>query len=169
MGHPDQATAVLRSIARVVLRDGGFSEYYEAGAEAQKLGAFRYGFSAAPYLRAVIEGLFGLKPDYYTGTLDVCPSLRQSGHVACRLGRHTAELRVMMGSPTQSITLSLTTDYRGPARFRVLLPDGVRTWSLRRGREVLSVSRSREGSAEYARFHDVISGGETQYVLAGTT
>ncbi len=164
IGYPDLAQTVLRNVARAVIRDQGFSEYHEADAEAGKLGAFQYGFSAAPFQRAVVEGLFGLEPDCPHHALDIRPSVRHSGCIECRLGMYEVAMDVAVDQ--NRIALALDTDFRGLALFRVLLPNCGATWSAATDGRRIPSSISTTGQAAYLSFEDLVCEQSSSYVIA---
>ncbi len=124
LGLPASADHVLRSQARVAIRDKGFSEYYEDDEKGAAKGAFTYGTTASTFQLAVVEGLFGLELDAPRGVLRVRPSLSRSGSLRVRLGGGPAALSLDVHPERKEMQICLDADFRGQGEFRVLVPEG---------------------------------------------
>lgn len=165
LGYPAEAAKILRRQADVVIRDGGFYEFYEDNEQGTGKGAFHYGFTAAPYVRAVVEGLFGLEADYPGGRVKIHPSLQQSGGVQCQLGLHRFDVKMKIQSGSRE--LSVDTTYDGPASFRVLIePAATACRATKSSGGELKCSVKKVGNSTYAFFDDELHTGTTAYRLA---
>jgi len=160
LGYPDKAMDVLTKQAEVAVRDGGFYEYYEDDANGAGKGAFRYCFTAAPYLRAMVEGLFGLDADYPNQKVHICPSLRRSGNVTCQLGMHSIDMTVNVDDHAAARKLTIKTTYSGPTNFRVLIKDGATVCKVTKDmKRDLPCNVKKIGDATYAVFESGLDAG----------
>lgn len=167
MGYPDRAREVLAKQVAVFKRDDGFYEYYEGDAEGKGKGAFNNCFSSSPYIAALVEGLFGLDPDYPNGIVHIHPSLRHSGSMRCQLGAHSFELGVTIDGVSGDVELSVDTTYSGAVDFRILLPDHTLRCHVHKDSERIPSHIERTGEAVYAVFASELDSGTTRFVVHG--
>ena len=164
LGYPERALKVLRGEAEAAIRDGGFYEYYEDDQRGAGKGAFHYCFTAAPYQRALVEGLFGLDADYPSRRISVHPSLRHSGRISCQLGMHRFGVVVEVeGGFTR---LSIETTYSGSADFRVLIEDSATICEATGGGgEALPCNTGKLGEGTYVTFESGVDVGVNSFEL----
>jgi len=166
LGYPDKAMDVLTRQAEVAVRDGGFYEYYEDDANGAGKGAFRYCFTAAPYIRAMVEGLFGLDADYPNQKVHIYPSLRRSGNVTCQLGMHSIDMTVNVNDRAAARKLMMRTTYSGPTDFRVLIKDGATACKVTKDMKIdLPCNVKKIGDATYAVFESGLDAGTNTFDL----
>ncbi len=172
LGLPASADHVLRSQARVAIRDKGFSEYYEDDEKGAAKGDFHYGPTAATFQLAVVEGLFGLELDAPRGVLRVRPSLSRSGSLRVRLGGGPAALSLDVHPERKEMQIRLDADFRGQGEFRVLVPEGFSRggqWSVtqqmpKRNQRLRCVVSSLRGET-YVEFKPTLTPGAQEFVL----
>jgi hypothetical protein len=166
LGYPALGQEVLLQQARVAVRDGGFSEYYEADAECAPKGCMHYGFTAAPFHRALVEGLFGLDLDAPGGVMSIGPSVTKHARIEVQLGGHAVVVEVEPEERSGETRLVVETTYRGRAALRVLL-DGAPTACRVRNDEgnPVDVSVQRTGTASYAVFSDRLDRDRKAYAI----
>jgi hypothetical protein len=157
LGYPASADHVLRSQARVAIRDQGFSEYYEDDAKGAAKGAFHYGATAATFQSAVVEGLFGLELDAPSHTLSVHPSLSHSGKLRVRLGGKPAEVSLDIQPQREEMLLRVESGLSVQGDFRVMVPEGFKAGGK------WAVIRQSVAKSEPVRC-SVVSLGEATYV-----
>ena len=167
LGYPDSALDVLKRQAEVAVRDGGFYEFYEDDGFGSGKGAFRYCFTAAPYQRALVEGLFGLDADYPDGKICIHPSLKHSGNISCQLGMHSLDMIVDVDDSANTTELTIETTYSGLADFRILIQDNATKCKTTKDTEtIIRCDIKRIGEATYVTFEDKLSAGYTTFNIS---
>jgi len=160
LGYPRKALNVLTKQAEVAVRDGGFYEYYEDDEYGAGKGAFHYCFTAAPYQRALVEGLFGLDADYPHGKVRIHPSLMHSGRISCQLGIHSFDMTVDVDDSANMRKIRIKTTYTGLADLRVLVEDCVTTCKTTKNGEMnIPCNIKRIGEATYITFKSILNTG----------
>lgn len=126
LGYAERALDVLNKQAKLVERDGGFYEYYEADETLKGKGCNHYGFTTAPFQRALVEGLFGVDADYTNGKVFIHPSLKTSGSIIAQIGLHKFEVDININE-AGNVKLSVNSTYSGTVDFRVLIKSRINT------------------------------------------
>lgn len=166
LGLPASADHVLRSQARVTIRDRGFSEYYEDDEKGAAKGAFHYGPTAAAFQSAIVEGLVGLELDAPRHSLSVHPSLSRSGRLRVRLNGKPAEVNLDIQPERKEILLRVESGLSVHGDFRVLVPEVFKPgkqWTVSRqsaGKSSpIPCSLTSLGSAAYVQFKAELTSG----------
>jgi hypothetical protein len=172
LGFPANADHVLRSQARVAIRDKGFSEYYQADEKGAAKGAFHYATTAATFQLAVVDGLFGLGLDAPRRVLYVRPSLSRSGSLRVRLGGGLAALTLDMHPERKEMRVRWDADFSGQGEFRVLVPDAFPkggqwtvTQRMPKRNQRLGCVVSSSGRGTYVEFKPALAPGAQDFVL----
>ncbi len=172
LGLPASADHVLRSQARVAMRDQGFSEYYAHDEKGAAKGAFHYAGTAATYQLAVVEGLFGLELDAPRHSLSVHPSLSRSGKLRVRLGGEPTEVSLDILPDRNEMSLQVETGLTVRGDFRVLVPEVFNpglNWMVTlqsAGKSVaIPSSLTSLGNGTYVRFEADLAPGGQQFRL----
>jgi len=172
LGLPASADHVLRSQARVAIRDQGFSEYYAHDEKGAAKGSFHYGPTAATFESAVVEGLFGLELDAPRHSLSVHPSLSRSGKLRVRLGGRPTEVSLDIQPDRNEMLLQVETGLTVRGDFRVLVPEVFKPggqWmvTLQSAGKSLPIpcALASLGSGAYVRFEADLAPGGQQFRL----
>ena len=165
-GYPELGWKVIAKQANLATRDNGFCEFYEGeGKISEGLGASQNAFTAAPYMHAVIEGLFGLVPDYPNNVVYIHPSLTRSGRIQCRLGMHTFDFKVEIDQIAKFINMAIDTTYSGQADFCILLPNSSEQWEVYKQKQKISSKIKKKGNAAYLVFDEKLNSGNNDLVI----
>jgi hypothetical protein len=110
VGQPERGVALLRVLARSYLREGGLAnECYRGDRDEPWNSCCLLGFSIAPFLTTLFEGLWGLRPDLIHGRILVEPAFPS--------GWREAELtNVVLGEGTLALLWregTLSAEWRG--------------------------------------------------------
>jgi hypothetical protein len=172
LGLPASADHVLRSQARVAIRDKGFSEYYEDDEKGAAKGVFHYGPTAATFQSAIVEGLFGLELDAPRHSLSVHPSLSRSGKLRVRLGGKPTVVSLDIQPDRNEMFLRMEAGLTVRGDFRVLVPEVLKQggkWTVTRqsaGKSLpIPCSRASMGNVTYVRFEADLAPGAQQFRL----
>lgn len=173
LGYPEKGNHVLRSQARVAVRDQGFCEFYEDDETGRAKGAFPYSPTAASFQLAVVQGLFGIHVDMPRRTLQVHPSLWRSGKLRLRLAGKTAEVALDLDPERKEIRLRLNSQFHGRGDFSILIPKSFETagqWSVAGGTagklSPLASSVVSRGNASYVEFEADLTSGSHAFRLS---
>ena len=159
-GYPDRALDILNRQAKLVKRDGGFYEYYEADEGLKGKGCNHYGFTTAPFQRALVEGLFGIDADYPGSKICIHPSLKSSGSIIAQIGLHKFNVAVNIYEAENKVHLTIKTTYQGPVDFRVLIKNKINCCTVtgNSGVEISSCLKQLESENYVCFVADIISG-----------